>query len=243
MASGICRIAAMIFVGTSGYNYPEWKGSFYPEKLSTAKMLHYYAEHFRTVEINYSFYRLPSDKAVTGWADQTPDDFIFALKASRRITHDARLRDCQELLEVFCERARNLGDKLGTVLFQLPPYARKDVDALAQFLEWLPSDIRGAFEFRHVSWLSDDVYDLLKSSNQALCITDSEKASTPLEVTADYAYFRLRDEGYGPDEINDWGGKITSNTGTAADVFVYFKHEKEGKGAEFARILIDSLGV
>ena len=231
----------MIFVGTSGYNYPEWKGSFYPEKLAASRMLGYYSERFRTVEINYSFYRLPSDKAVRGWADQTPDDFVFTLKASRRITHDARLRDCQELLDVFCERARNLDAKLGTILFQLPPYARKDVDALGQFLEWLPSDIRGAFEFRHASWLSDDVYDLLKASNNALCVTDGEKVETPMIATADYSYFRLRDEGYGPDEIAEWATKIDAHANNAGDTFVYFKHEKEGKGAEFAKIFTDSL--
>ena len=231
----------MIFVGTSGYNYPEWKGSFYPEKLSASRMLGYYAGRFRTVEINYSFYRLPSDKAVRGWADQTPDDFVFTLKVSRRITHDARLRDCRELLDVFCDRARNLDGKLGTVLFQLPPYARKDVDALSQFLEWLPSDIRGAFEFRHASWLSDDVYDLLRASNAALCVTDGEKVSTPMISTADYAYFRLRDEGYGPDEIADWARKISAHAKDADDTFVYFKHEKEGRGAEFAKIFIDNL--
>ena len=231
----------MIFVGTSGYNYPEWKGSFYPEKLSASRMLGYYAGRFRTVEINYSFYRLPSDKAVRGWADQTPDDFVFTLKASRRITHDARLRDCRELLDVFCDRARNLDGKLGAVLFQLPPYARKDVDALGQFLEWLPSDIRGAFEFRHASWLSDDVYDLLRAFNSALCVTDGEKVSTPLVATADYAYFRLRDEGYGPGEIAEWAKKIDAHAKDAGDAFVYFKHEKEGRGAEFAKIFIDNL--
>ena len=231
----------MIFVGTSGYNYPEWKGSFYPEKLSASKMLGYYAARFRTVEINYSFYRLPSDKAVRGWADQTPDDFVFTLKASRRITHDARLRDCQELLEVFCERARNLDGKLGMVLFQMPPYARKNVEVLGQFLEWLPSDIRGAFEFRHSSWLSEDVYDLLRASNNALCVTDGEKVSTPLVATADYAYFRLRDEGYGPGEIAEWARKVDAYAKDAGDAFVYFKHEKEGKGAEFAKIFSDSL--
>ena len=231
----------MIFVGTSGYNYPEWKGSFYPEKFSASRMLGYYAARFRTVEINYSFYRLPSDKAVRGWADQTPDDFVFTLKASRRITHDARLRDCRELLDVFCDRARNLDGKLGTVLFQLPPYARKDMDALVQFLEWLPSDIRGAFEFRHASWLSDDVYDLLRASNAALCVTDGEKVETPMISTADYAYFRLRDEGYGPGEIAEWARKIHAHANDADDTFVYFKHEKEGRGAEFAKTFIDSL--
>ena len=231
----------MILVGTSGYNYPEWKGGFYPEDLPTSKMLPYYADRFHTVEINYSFYRLPSEKAVSGWADQTPDDFVFTLKASRRITHDARLRDCQELLDVFCERGRKLGDKLGTILFQLPPWSRKDVDVLERFLDWMPSDVRCAFEFRHDSWLSEDVYDRLRAKNLALCITDSEKATTPIVMTADYAYFRLRDEGYGPDDIARWGKTIAKHADGLSDIFVYFKHEKAGKGAEFARILVDSL--
>ena len=232
----------MILVGTSGYNYPEWKGSFYPEDLANGKMLSYYASQFRTVEINYTYYRMPSEKALKGWSDQTPDDFVLTLKASRRITHYAQLKDCQDILNTFCERARTLGEKLGVLLFQLPPYFRKDLDTLGTFLEWLPSDLRAAFEFRHKSWYSDDVFGLLRDHNLALCITDTEKETAPIEMTADYAYFRLRDEGYQEPDIVRWGETIKERAGGTRDAFVYFKHEKEGKGAEFARVLIDSLG-
>ena len=134
----------MILIGTSGYNYPEWKGSFYPPDLPASKMLPYYAERLCTVEINYSFYRLPSEKAVEGWAAATPDNFTFTLKAPRRITHDARLRDCDDILQVFGKRARSLGSKLGVLLFQLPPSFRKDLEALDSLLDWVPPDLRAA---------------------------------------------------------------------------------------------------
>ena len=231
----------MIRVGTSGYNYKEWKGSFYPSDLPTAKMLPYYAARFSTVEINYTFYRMPTEKVLANWAKATPDGFAFTLKASRRITHDARLRDCKELVETFCARAQTLGDKLGVLLFQLPPWSRKDLDVLNAFLDWVPSSIRAAFEFRHDSWHSDDVFDSLRAKNLALCITDSEKSTAPMVMTADYAYFRLRDEGYQEADIVRWGDKIAEHTSDRGDVFVYFKHEEEGKGAQFARTLVDSL--
>ena len=160
----------MIVVGTSGYNYPEWKGTSYPEKISARKMLPYYAARFTTVEVNYTFYRLPSEKTLDGWLAATPEGFAFTLKASRRITHDARLKDCEEQLTVFCERARRLDPKLGVLLFQLPPWLRKDLPLLEAFLDLLPADLRTAFEFRHKSWLSDDVFESLRDSNAALCI-------------------------------------------------------------------------
>ena len=176
----------MIFVGTSGYNYPEWKGGFYPANLPMSKMLPYYAEHFSTVEINYSFveinysfYRMPSEKALEGWSGATPEGFAFTLKAPRRITHEARLRDCDDLLQTFGKRARTLGPKLGTLLFQLPPSFRKDLEALNVLLDWVPPDIRVAMEFRHDSWHSDDVFQRLKDTNVALCIADNEKGTTP----------------------------------------------------------------
>ena len=231
----------MIFVGTSGYNYPEWKGSFYPEDLPTSKMLPYYAERFSTVEINYTFYRMPSEKALANWAKATPEGFTFTLKAPRRITHAARLRDCKDTVETFCERARTLGPKLAVLLFQLPPYFRKNLDVFDEFLKWVPDDIRAAFEFRHKSWLSDDVYERLKARGLALCIADSEKASTPIVTTTDYAYFRLRDEGYQEADIARWGDTITGQPEAVRDTFVYFKHEEEGKGAEFARVLVGNL--
>jgi uncharacterized protein YecE (DUF72 family) len=229
----------MIWIGTSGYNYPEWKGSFYPGNLAAAKMLPYYAARFPTVEINYTFYRMPNEKLVGGWAAQTPSPFKLTLKAPRRITHDNRLKDCGELVRALCAVAATLGDKLGALLFQLPPSAKKDLGLFDAFLADLPPKVCAAFEFRHASWLQDDVFERLSSRNLAVCVADSEKMSTPVRVTADYAYFRLRDEGYGPDDVKRWAEVITRETGACRDVFVYFKHEEQGKGPEFARMLME----
>jgi uncharacterized protein YecE (DUF72 family) len=143
----------------------------------------------------------------------------------------------------FCEVAATLGDKLGALLFQLPPFLRKDLALLDGFLPQLPSGIRGAFEFRHVSWLDEEVFGRLAAKNLAVCIADSEKLSTPVRVTADYAYFRLRDEGYQPNDIKRWADTIAASTSSCRDVFVYFKHEESGKGPEFARLLMDHLGI
>lgn len=147
-----------IWVGTSGYNYPEWKGSFYPQDLPTAKMLPYYAERFQTVEINYTFYRMPNRSTLESWHRQTPEPFKLTLKAPKRITHVARLRDCAEAVQRFIEMARILGTKLGVLLFQLPPYLRKDLEVLDAFLNAFPTGVCAAFEFRHRSWLDDEVY-------------------------------------------------------------------------------------
>jgi uncharacterized protein YecE (DUF72 family) len=229
-----------VLVGTSGYNYPEWRGSFYPEKFSTDKMLGYYAERFRTVEINYTFYRMPNEKLVSGWAAGTPEGFTFTLKAPRRITHDTKLQRCEELLQAFCRAAAGLGPKLATLLFQLPPTFKKDVDVLRAFVELLPRDTRAAFEFRHPSWFDSDVFDALRSRKLALCIADSEKLSAPVVTTADYAYFRLRDEGYQEADIERWAATIGGLSGVT-DAFVYFKHEEQGLGPAFAKRLIESL--
>ena len=231
----------MIWIGTSGYNYPEWKGSFYPADLSAAKMLPYYAARFPTVEINYTFYRMPNEKLVVGRAAQTPSPFKLTLKAPRRITHDSRLKNCGELVKSFCAVAGTLGDKLGVLLFQLPPQSKKDLAVFDAFLEDLPPGAKAAFEFRHASWLDQDVFDRLAARKLALCIADSEKMSTPVRVTADYAYFRLRDEGYTPGDIAAWADTIRRETAACRDVYVYFKHEEEGKGPEFARMLMDRL--
>jgi uncharacterized protein YecE (DUF72 family) len=233
----------MIWVGTSGYNYPEWKGSFYPSDLPTAKMLPYYAARFPTVEINYTFYRMPNEKLVSGWAAQTPSPYKLTLKAPRRITHDSRLRNCGDLVAGFCGVAGTLGDKLGALLFQLPPNFKKDLAVFDAFLEDLPPKVCAAFEFRHPSWLDDEIRDRLAARDLALCIADSEKLSTPVNVTAGYAYFRLRDEGYTPDDIARWADTIAGETASCRDVFVYFKHEEEGKGPEFARLLMQKLGL
>lgn len=232
--------APRFHVGTSGYNYPEWRGTFYPEKFSTARMLAYYAERFPTVEINYTFYRLPTERLLAGWSAGTPDGFRFTLKAPRRITHDARLQRCDDLIDAFCSTAATLGPKLGALLFQLPPAFRKDTGVLRAFVERLPAGTRAAVEFRHPSWFDAEVYDVLRSRNVALCIADSEKLATPVEVTADYTYFRLRDEGYQPNDIARWAATAAALPGLR-DVFVYFKHEEQGKGPAFARDYLQAL--
>ncbi len=231
-----------LWVGTSGYNYPEWKGSFYPEKFPASKMLPYYAERFTTVEINYTFYRIPNEKILSGWDQETPPGFRLTLKAPKRITHIARLHDCADLLQYFQKTAATLGKKLGALLFQLPPYFRKDLTVLDEFLRALAPGTCAAFEFRHASWMDPEVFSRLRSANLALCVADSEKFSTPVEITASYAYFRLRDEGYTPADLERWAGLIRTSTRQCEDVFVYFKHEESGKGPQFARTLLEALG-
>lgn len=229
-------------IGTSGYNYPEWRGSFYPVKFPANKMLAYYAERFDTVEVNYTFYRMPTEKLLNGWSKGTPDGFTFTLKAPRRITHDSKLRHCEDLTEAFVRIAATLGSKLGILLFQLPPNFKRNDAVLGAFLETLPQGTRAAFEFRHDSWHDQAVFAALRARNLALCIADSEKMSTPVVATADYAYFRLRDEGYQPGDIDRWGRTISGMT-PIHEAFIYFKHEEQGKGPEFARLLMDGLGV
>lgn len=232
-----------LWVGTSGYNYPEWRGSFYPEKFPAAKMLPYYAERFPSVEINNTFYRMPVPKTLEGWSAATPQRFKLTLKVPQRITHHKRLRDCAEDVRFFLETAHTLGPKLGALLFQLPPYLRKDTALLDGFLETLPAGVVGAFEFRHASWMDPEVFERLRARGLALCVADSEKFSTPVEITAGYAYFRLRDEGYTPDDITRWARVIRERTARSSDVYVYFKHEEQGKGPAFARLLLDQLAV
>jgi uncharacterized protein YecE (DUF72 family) len=230
-----------IWVGTSGYNYPEWKGSFYPEKLPASQMLSYYAERLSTVEINYTYYRMPNAKTLESWNIATPERYKLTLKAPKRITHDARLKDCAEHVRYFTEIAARLGPKLGALLFQLPPYLKKDLDVFDKFLETLPSGVCAAFEFRHGSWLVDEVYDRLRARNLALCVADSETMTTPLVMTADYAYFRLRDEGYTDGDIARWAATIREQHASRREVYVYFKHEEEGKGPQFAQALLEHL--
>ncbi len=233
----------MVLVGTSGYNYPEWKGSFYPQDLPAARMLGYYGERFPTVEINYTFYRMPTPKIVAGWASQVPDAFRFTLKAPKRITHDKRLRPAEvaDPLSAFLTAAGELGARRGALLFQLPPNFKKDVPLLSEFLTLLPPRAQAAFEFRHDSWLSDDVYDCLKTRDAALCIADSETRDTPIVATAAHAYLRLRDEGYGEADIDRWTAVAQELSARSSDVFVYFKHEDAGKGAAFGQQMLQRL--
>jgi len=231
----------MIHVGTSGYNYPEWRGTFYPEAFPAKEMFSYYSARFETVEINYTFYRMPTPKTTGAWKDQAPPGFAYALKAPRRITHDKRLKDCEDLLQFFCDSARVLGPHLGPLLFQLPPNLKCDAGRLETFLKLLPGDLRAAFEFRHESWLTDQVYALLGAHHVALCIADFGDKTTPARATARHGYFRLRDEGYTPADLDRWAGVIADQAAAWENVFVYFKHEEEGKGPEFARAFVEIL--
>lgn len=226
----------MIRVGTSGYSYPEWRGTFYAERFPTARMLPYYAERFDTVELNNTFYRLPTAKAIASWDEDTPPGFVFALKASRRVTHLARLRDVAEPVGYLVETARALGAKLGPLLFQLPPNLRKDTERLGACLALVPPGVRVAFEFRHESWFDEDVYGVLRAGNAALCIADTEVGTTPVLATADFGYLRLRDRQYTREELLGWAA--TARRPEWRDAFVYFKHEESGTGPALARDLL-----
>ena len=229
-----------VHVGTSGYNYPEWRGTFYPDKLASNKMFGFYSERFHAVEINYTFYRVPTAKTTEAWRAQAPSSFVYVLKAPRRITHDMRLKpECRDTLQVFCDSARLLGPHLGPLLFQLAPAFACDLDRLRTFLALLPADLRTAFEFRHPSWLNDEVYDVLRQSHAALCIADFGDKTTPLVPTARHGYFRLRDEGYQASDIARWADAIAARAADWDDAFVFFKHEEEGKGPAFAAAFIE----
>jgi len=223
---------AAYWVGTSGYNYQEWKGSFYPEDITDKRMLAYYAERFSSVEINYTFYRMPTARILANWARETPEHFVFALKAPRRITHDQRLRSIEDTLASFCEIAETLGPKLGPLLFQLPQFLKKDVELLEVFLHDLPTGLRSAVEFRHVSWHADDTYEVLKRFGVALCVADSEERTTPFEVTAPFGYLRLRREQYDEETLRSWHERCEA--AGWRDAFVYFKHEERATGPRFA---------
>jgi uncharacterized protein YecE (DUF72 family) len=230
----------MLRVGTSGYSYAEWKGSFYPEKMPQAKMFAYYSTHFSTVEINNTFYKMPDAKLIESWRDSSPPTFSFALKAPQRITHIFRLKpESADTLKVFLERASLLGEKLGPILFQLPPNMKKDLERLSGFLDLLPEGTRAAFEFRNKSWFEDDVFEKLREKNIALCVADSEKIQTPPIATAKYGYFRLRDEGYDDAAISSWRDKIKDFAKGWDKAHVFFKHEEAGKGPIFAKRLLE----
>ena len=228
-------------VGTSGYNYTEWRGSFYPENHPAKEMFAYYAERFSTVEINYTFYRMPTEKTTSAWLTQAPPGFVYTLKAPQKITHIKRLKDAGEVLGFFVESARVLGPHLATLLFQLPPHFKADPARLQTFLGLIPPDIKAAFEFRHDSWLNDDVYALLAERNAALVIADFGDKTTPLRPTAHHGYLRLRDEGYTRPDLERWADRLMAEGAVWQDVFVYFKHEDAGKGPEFARAFIEIL--
>ncbi|HYR54685.1 MAG TPA: DUF72 domain-containing protein [Myxococcaceae bacterium] len=220
------------FVGTSGYSYKEWKGSFFPDDLPASKMLGFYAARFNTVEINNTFYRMPAPAMVAKWAEQVPEAFVFALKAPQSITHRRQLNDAGDAVAFFWKTARELGPKLGPVLFQMPPFFKKDLGRLRDFLRQLPEDCRAAFEFRHPSWFADDVYDVLKTAGAPLCLADTDDEEPPLVATGSWGYLRLRRSGYDAEKLRTWVQRIRSQPWESA--YVFFKHEDEGKGPQFA---------
>jgi uncharacterized protein YecE (DUF72 family) len=224
----------LLRVGTSGFSYKEWKGSFYPEDLKDDEMLGYYAERLNAVEINNTFYRMPKASVLEGWKSKVPEPFVFALKAPRRITHQAKLEDTGDRVEYLFRQAGALGPCLGPVLVQLPPYLKKDADLLRRFLLTVPSGPRIAVEFRSSSWYGDDIYQLLRDRNVALCVADFEdpEKRAPLVTTADFGYFRLRDSGYSDDALRSWVAQMRKES--FREVFVFFKHEDEGQAPALA---------
>jgi uncharacterized protein YecE (DUF72 family) len=231
-----------ILVGTSGYGYKEWKGSFYPKEIKSGDMLRYYAERFRTVEINNTFYRMPKPELLEGWAGQVPPGFVFVLKGPQRITHMRRLRGVSELVRDFLETAAVLGRGLGPVFFQLPPNFKKDVPRLRDFLDLLPAESQVAFEFRHESWFDEETYEALRVKGVALCSADTDDsgdAGAPIVPTARWGYLRLRRADYDDAALRDWAARVSTQPWDRA--FVFFKHEDAGKGPALATRFVGAL--
>ena len=227
-----------LYVGTSGYSYKEWKGTFYPDDLKEKEMLHYYGERFRTVEINNTFYRMPKESVLEAWASDVPADFKFVLKASQRITHMQRLKEAEDSVAYLLKVAKALKERLGPLLFQLPPFMHKDAPRLSDFLRLLPPDCRAAFEFRHQSWFDSEIFDLLRAHRAVLCIAEAENdLEIPFESTADWGYLRLRRPDYGDPELKTWGERIRQQKWS--DAFIFFKHEEEGKGPAMAKRFLE----
>jgi uncharacterized protein YecE (DUF72 family) len=229
-----------IFAGTSGFAYPQWKPRFYPADVPQKKFLEHYAGRLNACEINYTFRRLPTATTLETWVRATPAHFVFCLKAHMRITHIRRLKDAGEATEVFLKAIDPLRSarRLGPVLFQLPPHLKSDAALLADFLPLLPRDLRFAFEFRHPSWLNDDIYKLLGDHNVCLCQAESERLEIPHIITADFVYFRLRKPEYTPDDLAEIEARCVALLDSGRNLFVFFKHEDTPEGALHAEDLL-----
>ncbi|MBI5497427.1 MAG: DUF72 domain-containing protein [Deltaproteobacteria bacterium] len=221
-----------MFAGTSGYDFDGWKGHFYPEDLPRDRRLAHYAAHLPTVEINYSFYRMPSAGTLQAWAEHVPESFRFVMKASQRITHRGRLADAPSTA-FFAERVSLLGPRLGPVLVQLPPFFRKDAERLRIFLSSLPAHVRPAVEFRHKSWFDDEVRSILAEAKAALCLADDGELDCPEWATAEFGYLRLRRENYDDAALRDWAAKVRAMPWTRC--FAFFKHEEAAVGVRLAK--------
>ena len=220
-------------IGTSGWHYDHWQDRFYPRKLTKVKWLQFYGGHFTTVEINNTFYRLPRETAFTTWYDSSPANFIFAVKISRFITHIKRLKNCEGAVENFISRARILGDKLGPLLYQLPPNMHRSDEVLESFLSTLPQGMKPVFEFRHKSWLEDKVFDILHRHNVGFCVFDMPDLSCPLIATADFAYIRFHGStglyysSYSDKELTDWAKRLANLASTFKTMYIYFNNDAE----------------
>ena len=218
-----------LLAGTSGYAFKEWKGSFYPDGLKDAGMLGYYASRFPAVEINNTFYRLPKEQVLLDWAAQVPEHFTFALKASQRITHYARLKEeSAPLVDYLLKATSALGRRLGPILFQLPPNMKKDVARFRGFLGLLPADRRYVFEFRHESWFDDEVFSAMRERDVAMCVAEQEEFRCPVVCTASWGYLRLHKLDYDEAALGEWAKCVAGQPWTEA--FVFFKHD-EGVGS------------
>lgn len=226
----------MILIGTSGFSYKEWKGTFYPKELPAKQYLSFYAKHFKTTEINNSFYRIPSEQNISAWYEEVPADFSFTLKLNQKITHVKRLKNADEEMERFLQAAAAMKEKLGTILVQLPPYAKKDTASLATFLSQYASRARLAFEFRHASWFDKETYALLKEHQSALAVVEAEEQDAVREITGNFIYMRLRKGDYTMKELQQWATWIKQQT---LDVYCYLKHDE--KAPLLAKQLMDLL--
>lgn len=223
-----------LYVGTSGYSYKPWKGTFYPKDLPDRQMLRFYGESFPSVEINSTFYGIPKASVLEGWAGSVPDNFRFVIKAPKLITHVRKLGQADEPLSQLLGAAEALSERLGPLLFQLPPTFKKDLPKLRTFLTLLPTTVRAAFEFRHPSWFDDEVFDLLREHRAALCIADiDDELDVPFVSTADWGYLRLRRPDYDDPGLQEWVDRVQEQGWQ--DAFIFFKHEDEGKGPQMAQ--------
>lgn len=227
-----------LYVGTSGYSYPEWKGLFYPEDLPAKRMLNFYGGNFGAVEINNTFHRMPTQSLLEGWAAEVPPDFRFVLKAPQRITHFQRLVDVDDPVSYLVDVSGVLKERLGALLFQLPPGLKRDLPLLRDFLCLFPPKFRVSLEFRHESWFDDEVYALLRRHNAAMCVAEAEElVEVPLVATADWGYLRLRRPDYGAAELKAWVKRVKEQEWREA--FVFFKHEDAAKGTLLAKRFIE----
>jgi uncharacterized protein YecE (DUF72 family) len=231
---------AQLYAGTSGFAYASWKPDFYPAKLAAKNFLRHYGERLNSTEVNYTFRQLPKPETLKSWVDATPPEFVFSLKAHMRLTHILKLKDTMPFLEVFLRAIDPLRSarRLGPILYQLPPTFRCDLPVLTEFLGLLPADVRHAFEFRHASWLDDNVYSVLQQHNVALCLAESEKLVVPQVITAPFVYARLRKPDYSEEDRADIARRASEILSGGRDLFVYFKHEDTPHGALYAQELL-----